>query len=289
MASARNLWWLCLAGAAVGASGSVVHLIIPFAAHLAPPKERGRVVGQVDRRRFLDRHPARADRERLGRRPLGLADHVLAGSRLDADPFGGRSDLPCPAACPNSPCPIRSSSGRFVRLAVEQPALREASLYGGRFFFCVFSAFWTTLVFFRLEAPPYHHGAAAAGMFGLVGAVGAAFAPLIGRIADRHGTRMTIGIALSLGLISFLVLGFAGDHLAGLIAGVILLDLGVQAGHVANQNPHLQFDSQRPQPAEHGLHDLLFCRRLALGSILGAWGWHLGQWWGRPRSAGCWR
>ena len=49
--------------------------------------------------------------------------------------------------------------------------LREASLLGA-IFFCGFSAFWTTLVFF-LETPPYHYGSSVAGLFGLVGAAGA--------------------------------------------------------------------------------------------------------------------
>ena len=72
--------------------------------------------------------------------------------------------------------------------------LRESAFLGAAFF-CVFSAFWTTLVFL-LETPPYHYGSQAAGLFGLVGAAGAAGAPIIGRLADKHGARFAIGFGL---------------------------------------------------------------------------------------------
>src|SRR5438105_2189599 len=46
-ASAANVIWLSLACFCVGATAATVHVIVPFAAHLAPPKERGRIVGTV--------------------------------------------------------------------------------------------------------------------------------------------------------------------------------------------------------------------------------------------------
>jgi predicted MFS family arabinose efflux permease len=122
------------------------------------------------------------------------------------------------------------SAGALIR---SQPLLREATLLGA-IFFCAFSAFWTTLVFF-LQTPPYHYGSGVAGLFGLVGAAGAICAPLVGRTADRYGARRNILIALLLTLASFVVLYTLGTHMAGLAAGVILLDVGVQAGHVSNQ------------------------------------------------------
>ena len=104
----------------------------------------------------------------------------------------------------------------------------------GAIFFCAFSAFWTTLVFF-LATPPYHYGSGGAGLFGLVGAAGAICAPFVGRTADRYGARRNVLLALLLTLVSFVVLYAFRAHLAGLIVGVVLLDIGVQAGHVSNQ------------------------------------------------------
>ena len=46
-ASARNVIWLSTACFFIGACAATIHVIVPLAAHLAPPKERGRIVGTV--------------------------------------------------------------------------------------------------------------------------------------------------------------------------------------------------------------------------------------------------
>jgi MFS family permease len=150
----------------------------------------------------------------------------------------------------------------------------------GALFFAAFSAFWTTLVFF-LAGAPYHFtsASAAAGMFGLVGAVGAAGAPTIGHLADKHGPRFTIRIALWLALGSFIFMGWLGGHLWGLIVGVILMDLGVQSGHVSNQTRIYSID-----PAARSRLNMvyMFCYFIGggLGSYLGALCWHVAGWGG---------
>jgi predicted MFS family arabinose efflux permease len=78
------------------------------------------------------------------------------------------------------------------------------------------SAAWTTLVFF-LGTPPYHYGSEAAGLFGLIGAGGAAGAPLFGRLADHRGPRFAVGLVLLSVLISFFLMWVAGKILVGLI------------------------------------------------------------------------
>jgi predicted MFS family arabinose efflux permease len=156
----------------------------------------------------------------------------------------------------------------------------------GTLFFAAFSAFWTTLVFF-LGSAPYHYGnaAAIAGLFGLVGALGAVGAPTVGHLADKHGPRFTIRIALWLALGSFVILGFAGKHLAGLIVGVVLMDLGVQSGHVANQTRIYSLD---PTARSRLNMVYMFCYFIGggIGSYLGAWLWHAAGWTGVCTLAG---
>ena len=90
-----------------------------------------------------------------------------------------------------------------------------------------------TDIFFA--GPPYHYGATAAGVLGRAGIAGALGAPIIGRISDRRGPRLADLIALTLGLIAFALLLVAGRHLAGLIGGILPLDLATQANLVSNQ------------------------------------------------------
>src|ERR1051326_4023810 len=47
VATAANVVWLSIACFSGGALAATVHVVVPLAAHIAPPKERGRVVGTV--------------------------------------------------------------------------------------------------------------------------------------------------------------------------------------------------------------------------------------------------
>lgn len=231
MASARTFVWLALASFGIGITNSTVHVIVPFAAQLASPARRGAAVGTVLSGLLLGILLARTFSGLLGAW-LGwravywiacLFMLLLAALLHRALPVN-RPDVKLGWARL-----IRSTAG----LIATQPVLREASLLGA-VFFCSFSAFWTTLVFF-LGMPPYRYGSGGAGLFGLVGAAGAVCAPFVGRTADRYGARRNVLFALCLTLLSFVVLYLFRRHLSGLILGVILLDVGVQSGHVSNQ------------------------------------------------------
>jgi predicted MFS family arabinose efflux permease len=120
-----------------------------------------------------------------------------------------------------------------MTLPLESGPLREVAFYGA----CAFGAlsgFWSTLVFF-LARPPYHYGAKMAGTLALAGIAAALAAPLVGRSADRKGPRFVIGIVLVVGVSSYLPLYWWGDRIAGLLAGIILLDFSVNACNVSDQ------------------------------------------------------
>jgi predicted MFS family arabinose efflux permease len=74
-------------------------------------------------------------------------------------------------------------------------------------------------------------------------------------------------------------MGFVGKNIVGLIAGVILMDLGVQCGHVSNQTRIYGIDPA----ARSRLNTVyMFCYFVGggLGSFFGAVGWHWARWWG---------
>lgn len=74
------------------------------------------------------------------------------------------------------------------------------------------------------------------GLFGLIGVVGAACAPLAGRLADRGLTSPATGCAAAAIGASFALLYLGGRSLIALIAGVALLNVGVQSMAVLNQS-----------------------------------------------------
>lgn len=231
MAGARNFAWLALASFGIGMTGAAVHVIVPFAAHLASPARRGAAVGTVLGGLLLGILLARTFSGLLGAWAGWRAIYWLASGMMLLLAMLIRAGLPRsePEVNLSWPALIRSTFSLVGKL----PVLREAAALGA-ILFCAFSAFWTTLVFL-LQTPPYHYGSGVAGLFGLIGASGAICAPLVGRIADRYGGRRTVLFALLIALSSFVVLYVFRTHLAGLIVGVILLDIGVQSGHVTNQ------------------------------------------------------
>ena len=231
MASAQTFLWLATASFGIGLAACTVHVIVPFAAHLASPARRGAAVGAVLSGLLFGILLARIFSgllgEWIGWRAIYWVASVLMLMLAVAIRFG------LPASKPELKLSWPSLIRSAAVLVREQPVLREAAALSA-ILFCAFSAFWTTLVFF-LQTPPYHYGSGVAGLFGLVGAVGAICAPFVGRMADRQGARRNVLLALLVTLASFGVLYFFGRHMSGLIAGVILLDIGVQSGHVSNQ------------------------------------------------------
>jgi predicted MFS family arabinose efflux permease len=231
MASAQNLPWLALASLGIGITTSTVHVIVPFATHLASPARRGATVGAVLAGLLFGILLARTFSGLLGAW-LGWRAIYWVGSALML-----LLAILIRFGLPVSQPDLQLSWFNLIRttfsLIRHQPVLRESAALGA-IFFSSFNAFWTTLVFF-LQSPPYHYGSAVAGLFGLVGAVGAVCAPFIGRMADRYGARRNVLVSLLVTLVSFVIMYFFGRSIFGLILGVILLDIGVQSGHVSNQ------------------------------------------------------
>jgi len=273
VATARNPTWLALACLVVGAMGASVHLFVPFAAHLAPPAQRGRVVGSVFSGILLGILLARTFSGTIGAHLGWRAVYLIAAALMALIAILVQVFLP--RSQPTVELPYLSLLRSTLDLIRNHPELREAAYLGGSFF-CCFMAFWTTLVFF-LETPPYHYGAETAGLLGLVGAAGAAGAPLFGRATDQRGARFTVGVALLSVAAAYLVLWFAGRNLVGLIAGVLLMDVGVQAGHVANQT---RIYGLRPEARSrlNMFYMVCYFSGGAAGSLLGAYAWRVHGW-----------
>jgi predicted MFS family arabinose efflux permease len=273
VATARNAIWLAVACFVVGGMGSSVHLFLPFAAHLAAPYERGRVVGTVFSGILLGILLARTFSGIVGAHLGWRAVYGIAAVLMLC--IATLVQFMLPRSQPAVDLPYLSLLRSTVNLIRTYPQLRESAFLGASLF-CCFSAFWTTLVFL-LETPPYHYGSEAAGLFGLVGAAGAAGAPLVGRFSDKHGPRFAVGAALLTVFASYFVLWGTGKTLAGLIVGVLLMDVGVQAGHVANQT---RIYSLAPDARSRLNMFYMVCYFAggAVGSFLGAYAWRLRGW-----------
>ena len=229
-AAAPGLVALTAVSFLLGAFTVVPHVALPLAAHLAAPAERGRIIGSVLAGLLTGILTARTVAGFIGEAFGWRAVYLVAAAAMVALAAALWWKLPrdAPATSLRYPALLRS----LFTLTAEQPELRRASRLGAATF-AAFSAFWTTLAF-HLAGPPFGLGSGAAGLFGLIGASGALAAPLVGKLADRRGARWASGVALGLALASFVIMAVGGWWLAGLVLGVLVLDVGVQANQVAN-------------------------------------------------------
>ncbi|TDF99879.1 MFS transporter [Paenibacillus piri] len=273
VATAQNLLWISVASLLVGITTVIPQMMIPLAAQLAPPAERGKVIGTVMSGLLIGILLARTVSGIVGgtwgwRTMFGIAAGMMIILAVIVRNF-------LPKSFPQSQLNYKElvlSIGKLIR---EQRTLREASMIAAMLFGS-FSVFWTTLVFY-IEGEPYRYGSEIAGLFGLIGVAGALAAPLSGRLSDRFDGKTIIGFAIVIALLSFVCFGLFGNHLWGLILGVFLLDLGVQGGQIANQS---RIYSLVPE-ARSRLNTVYMVSTFLFGSIgsaLGSLAWSLWGW-----------
>jgi predicted MFS family arabinose efflux permease len=273
IASAQTLLWVSAASLLVGITSVVPQMMVPLAAQLAAPKDRGKVIGTVMSGLLIGILLARTVSGIVGGALGWRMMFVIAAILMLLLAMAIRVYLP--RSYPQDQITYRQLLASIGRLIVEQPTLREASLIAAMLFGS-FSAFWTTLIFF-VEGAPYHYGSEIAGLFGLIGAAGALAAPLSGRLADRFSGKVVIGYAIVITLLSFVCFWLFGNQLWGLIVGVLLLDLGVQGGQIANQSRvySLVPEARGRLNTVYMVSTFLFG---AVGSALGSYGWTLWRW-----------
>ncbi len=272
-ASASSLAMLIAGSFCIGLTSVIAQILIPLASDLSAPGSAGRTIGLMQSGVLLGIVLARTVSGIVAHHFGWRAMFYIAAVVAIMFAVALRTVLPVVPAIPggNYPGVMRS----LWQLTIGNRRL-QAICASAALFFAAFSAFWTTLIFL-LERPPYHYGSQAAGLFGLVGAVGAGAAPLSGYWSDRKGSRFVVGISVVTVLASFGIFWGFGLHLAGLVLGVIVLDAGVQAAQVANQSEVMSL-----QPgARNRLNSIYMVSYFAggsLGSIAGSYLWSIWGW-----------
>ncbi|MDQ1474686.1 MAG: hypothetical protein QOJ99_6166 [Bryobacterales bacterium] len=272
-ALAPSLGWMIAASFLVGVTTVIAQILIRLATDLASPEEQGRTVGAILTGVLLGVLLARTVSGLISEHFGWRAVYWLAAAA--AVVFSTVLRLRLPDLPSHSKISYAGLMHSIWSLVVELPKLRQVCFVAAMFF-AAFSAFWTTLVFL-LQTPPYHYGAQAAGLFGLVGAAGASVAGISGRLSDRYSPRFVISIALGLVLSAYLVFSVFAFWLWGLIVGVVLLDMGVQAAQVANQSRVLAL---RPEARNrvNTVYMISYFGGGSLGSLLATWSWSRWQW-----------
>jgi predicted MFS family arabinose efflux permease len=273
LAAAPSLILLAIASVLVGLGASMVQMLVPFAVGLAPPDQRGRVVGNV-----------------MGGLLAGILLSRTASGTLGAA-FGWRpvfvaaagvmAVLACvlraalPAVPPSTTLPYRALIASLGAIARRQPVLRRQCVVGG-LGFASFSVFWSTIAF-HVAHSPIGGGSATVGLLGVLGVSGVVVAPIAGRLAMRVPPGRVNQSALAVVAGSFAVFAAAPDSLVAIGAGVVLLDAGVQGNHLTNQTVILGLVAAERNRI-NAIYMVAYFLGGALGTAVAAQAWQHGGW-----------
>lgn len=226
-----DIWIFGLASIAVGTASVAGQVMIPFAADLAPPERRGRVVARIMSGLLLGILLARTVSGLVAQLAGWRAIYWFSAALMVA--FAAILWRALPGEGDRPPRRYWHLVGSSLKLLVDEPVLRRRAWHGACAFAC-FSVLWTTIAFL-LSGWPYRYSSVVIGLFGLVGAGGILAANLAGKLADadRGGpATLVAGILLTA---SFGLLWFGHSSLALLIVGIVVLDIGTQGMQITNQ------------------------------------------------------
>lgn len=180
---------------------------------------------------------------------------------------------------PNVHTRFKGTYWQLLGSALEQikrfPLLRETALIGA-LQFGLFCSFWTTLTF-HLSGSPFFFHSDRIGLFGLVAIAGALMAPVFGKLADKGNANRSLLIAISIILISLIIMKVLPFSLVGLVVAVLLLDVGAQAMQVTNVALIYTLD-ETSHSRINTIYMTSFFVGGAIGTSVGLFCWQHGGW-----------
>ncbi|MBU3017697.1 MFS transporter [Paraglaciecola agarilytica] len=245
----------------IGVSANITQQIIPLAASLSIPSDRGRVVGTLmtglTAGILISRAISGFIAQHYEWRAVFIFAAVIAaciGLLLNA-----RLPLNQPAAKLAYPALLRS----MLTLFKQHKLLRVASITGA-LWFAAFNALWVTVAIHVMDEP-LSFSVQQAGLLGFIGLSGIVGAKVSGRLVTKLGASRLISIAIGLTIAGFAVLMLFGASIWGLVFGIILIDIGVFAAQVPNQVSVFSIDPDA-QSRINAVYMLMYYTGASLGA-----------------------
>ena len=262
-ALSKNLWMLIVGTSMTGLFSTVAQVLIPFAATLAKPEQRGKIVGTLMSGMLLGILLGRAFAGAISTIADWYYVYWIATGIMVIVTLLLWSSLPTYRNTIN--INYFQLLWSISSLYKQEPILRIRSLLAV-ISFALFSLLWTPLAFL-LSNDPYHYSDFIIGLFGIAGAAGALGSPIVGKLSDKGKGWLATTIGLCLLLLSWLPLSFAQCSIIALILGVVILDFSVQVTHVSNMSAIYQI---RPEARSRMNTGYMVC--YFIGGMLGSVG-----------------
>jgi len=246
----------------IGLMAVVVQLVVAWAAILAAPQRRGKVVGTVTSGIVLGILLARFISGSIADIAGWRAVYLTAAFLMLLIACIVAKGVPATLPQARQPTYFSLLASAF-RLFITEPPLRKGGVFA-LLIFTAFSMLWTTVVM-PLSSLSLSH--TQIGMFGLAGIAGALAAAKAGSWADRGWGDRATGLALALLTFSWLPIAHTETSLVWLVVGIIMLDFAVQTVHVISQSTLI---AARPEAASRlvGVYMCFYSIGSAIGAIV---------------------
>lgn len=275
IACSTSIYVIWAASFLTGVGSMIPQIFVPIASQFSRPEHKGRNVGIVI---------------------SGLLTGILASrvvSGVVGDVLGWRAMyfiasglmLVCAFVVMKVLPDIRPTfKGSYAKLMAslfsllrDYPALRVYSVRAG-LAFGSFLSLWACLSF-KMAQAPFYADSDVVGFLGLCGIAGALTASSVGKHVRTVGVRRFNFIGCALMLLAWASVLFLGDTYIGLIAGVIIIDIGMQCIQLSNQASMFEVCPG----ASNRVNTIFMTTYFAggsLGTFLAGTGWHAASWTG---------
>lgn len=274
IATADNINIILVASLFTGIGSMIPQIFIPIVAQFSLPQNKGRNVGFII---------------------SGLLTGILASRVISGyigEVFGWREMyiiaaglmLLCAMAIikvlpdiqPNFRGKYSDLMKSLLTLLRKYPELRIFSVRAA-LAFGSFLAMWSCLAFKMGEAP-FYADSQVIGSLGLCGMAGAMAASIVGKYVKKVGVRRFNFIGCGMILLAWFLLYAGENYYAGIVAGVIIIDIGIQCIQLSNQTSIFELD-----PRSSSRINTIFMTTYFIGASTGtflagtfwqAFGWH---------------
>ena len=273
IAVAPNIYIIWGASFITGVCSMIPQIFVPIASQFSQPENKGRNVGIVISGLLTGILSSRVISGFVGE-VLGWREmyFIAAGMML-------LCSIVVLKALPDIRPTFRGKYSSLMKslfsLIKDYPTLRIYSMRAG-IAFGSFLAMWSCLAFKMGEAP-FYANSDVIGILGVCGIAGALTASFVGKYVKTVGIRNFNFIGCGLILLAWASLYFCGNTYAGIIAGVILIDIGMQCIQLSNQASIFDICP----PASNRVNTIFMTTYFiggSLGTFLAGSCWHVWRW-----------
>ena len=260
IAVAGNIWMIWIASLLLGACSVIPQFFIPIAGQFSAPKDKSRNMGVVLSGLLTGILASRVISGYIGDW-LGWREMFLIAAAVMVVCMGITLKM-MPDMKKNYLGNYRGLMVTVYEIFLYHPSIRLYAIRAA-FGFGSMMAIWSCLAFHLAQAP-FHAGSDMVGMLGACGIAGAVAASGIGKLIPRFGIRKFSLYGAGLQIVAWGIALIFRDTYIGLIAAIILVDIGLQCQQLSNQSGCIQ---EIPQAANRV--NTIFMTTYFIGGSLG--------------------